>query len=281
MTTPKLALFDFDGTIATKGVVSPSVLAGLRHLRDNGCITTISTGRGYVRLKEVLGETFDEVVAPDAILILEHGSKLVDAQGNIIFGEFLSPEEIDHIIDFVRANIELFRLAWFNPEDVNRKIPLWCADEQDVDAEIAARGHYAEVFTGSLEELHQALCQERLTNVTFKLRNYVRVENLKLSFTRTATNVIFQDGNMEFLRANINKGLAVLKVLHELQIAKEDTLLAGNAINDVEMLDIGAGTAILVGPEAQRSQILPYLSDPTALVTVDSPDQLGDYLQQA
>lgn len=278
--SPKLAIFDLDGTIALNGVVTEAAMEGLKHLHDIGCITTLSTGRGYLRLKEILGSDFGNIISPQAIIILEHGTKLVDYDGKVVFGEFLSAEEIDHVIDFVRANSELFKLAWFNPEDVNRKVQLWCADERDVDPENEKRGNYAEIFTSSLGELKERVLKEHLTSVTFRLHDHIKVENLKLSFTRTETNVIFQDGNMEFIRNKLNKGLAVLEAAKKLGVSKTDLLVAGNAINDVEMLDIGARLSILVGLDNTRSTILSYLSNPHDVVTLDSPDALGKYLKQ-
>src|ERR1035438_10379398 len=156
---PKLALFDVDRTIAENGSVSPRVIEGLRDLRSKGCITTISTGRGYIRLKEMLGDNFDEIISPEALIILEHGTKIVTKQGSVIFGEYFSPREIDHVVDFARANIKIFKLVWFNPHDVSQKVQVWCADERDVQAETAKRGYYADVFTSSIGEL-TALLQD-------------------------------------------------------------------------------------------------------------------------
>ena len=51
-----IAAFDIDGTIAEKGVVPKSVIEGIEHLHKKGYITTVSTGRGYTRLKEALGK---------------------------------------------------------------------------------------------------------------------------------------------------------------------------------------------------------------------------------
>jgi len=277
-TLPKLAIFDVDGTIASNGVVSSDVIAAMDHLHQNGCITTVSTGRGYIRLKEMLGNKFNEIISPQALIILEHGTKIVDHDGNIIFADFLSPSEIDHVVDFARANIDLFKLIWFNPTDVSKKVELWCADERDVQAETVKRGHYARVFTSSIGELGDLLKEHQLTNVTLRLKDYVKVENLKLAFTRTDTNVIFQDGNMEFVKNNMNKGLAVLEVAKKLEVKTDQMLIAGNAINDVEMLDIGAGTTVLVSTGEERSTILSYLSDPESVITVDTPNDLGKYL---
>jgi len=237
----KLALFDIDGTIAEKGIVPKSVIEGIEHLHKKGYITTVSTGRGYTRLKEALGEAFDTVISPEALIIVEHGTKIVDREGKIHFGEYFNDREIDHITDFTRSNIDLFRLAWFNPSDVSRKVQVWVADERHVQEETEKRGHYADVFTSSIGELEERLLNEKLTNVTLRLKDFIKVENLKLAFTRTDTNVIFQDSNMEFVKNNTNKGLAVDYVARHLKIPKDNLLIAGNAINDVEMLDIGAG----------------------------------------
>ena len=110
---PKLAIFDIDGTIAQNGIISTKVLEGIRHLHELGCTTSVSTGRSYFRLREMQKEYFDVVISPDAPIIVDLGSKIVDREGNIIFGEFLSDDEIDHIIDFTRANIEIFKLVIF------------------------------------------------------------------------------------------------------------------------------------------------------------------------
>lgn len=274
-----LAVFDVDGTIADKGVVPDSVLKGIKNLRSKGYITTVSTGRGFIRLKEMLGDKFSDVISSDALLILEHGTKIVNSKGEVVFGEFFNAMELDHVVDFTRANIDLYKLVWFNPVDVSQKVQVWCINQEDIDDEIKKRGHYADVFHCSIGEFRDVLLEHRVTNVTLKLKNYVKVENLKLAFTRTDTNVIFQDGNMEFVKSNINKGLAVEYVAKQLNIDSENILVAGNAINDIEMLGIDAGLTLLVSTEPIRSDILSYLSSPEKVVNVDSPRELGEYLK--
>ena len=276
---PRLAVFDVDGTIVHHGNVPESVVEGMRHLRRKGCITTVSTGRGFVRLREALGDNFDNIISPEALIIVEHGTKIVDRSGNLKFGEFFSDREIDHIVDFTRANIELFKLVWFNPVDVkDDKVQVWCVDEKDVQFETEKRSHYANVFTSSIGELEDILLTQRLTNVTLKLKDYVKVENLKLAFTRTDTNVIFQDGNMEFVKNNTNKGLAIEWMARRLRVHSNDLLVAGNAINDVEMLDIDSKITVLVGPKEVRGTIRSYLSKVDELIEVDSPAELGEHL---
>lgn len=274
----KLAVFDVDGTIAVHGKVPDSVLQGIRHLHEQGWLTTVSTGRGYIRLKETLGEAFNTIISSEALLVVEHGTKIVDSSGRTIFGADFNEQEIQHIIDFTRANIGLVKLAWFNPSDATAKIPVWCADERDVQAETEKRGHYAQVFTASLSELQALLLQHRPTNVTLKLKDYVKVENLKLAFTRTETNVIFQDGNMEFVKNNTNKALAIQYIVDRLGINTAGLLVAGNAINDVEMLDVDCGYTLLVGPEEMRQMIRSYLSKTDGIHELNTPAELGTYL---
>lgn len=278
MQTPKLAVFDVDGTIAVHGKLPDSVLMGLRRLHKQGCLTTVSTGRGYVRLRETLGDIFDTVISPEALLIVEHGTKIVDSHGQTIFGADFNEQEIEHIVDFTRANIGLVKLVWFNPTDVTAKVPVWCADEQDIQAETEKRGHYADIFSSPLSDLQNLMLQHRPTNVTLKLKDYVKVENLKLAFTRTETNVIFQDGNMEFVKNNTNKALAIGYVMGRLGIDAQDLLVAGNAINDVEMLDVDCGFTLLVGPDDMRRTIRSYLSKTSGIVEFETPSDLGTYL---
>ena len=162
----KLAIFDIDGTITNHGVVPESVVAGLEHLRQIGYATTVCTGRGYIRAKEALGENFDIVVSADALMILEHGTKITDRNGKILFANYLQKNEIEHIVDFTKANEDIVKLLWFNPPDVGNKIQVWVLDSKHLAEEAAKRGHYADVFTCSYDELKERLLVQPLSNVT-------------------------------------------------------------------------------------------------------------------
>ena len=77
---PQLAVFDIDGTITEPHSTSipQEVLNGFAHLRGNNVITTICTGRPYVRMKETLSENFDSIIGDQALISVEHGAKIVD-----------------------------------------------------------------------------------------------------------------------------------------------------------------------------------------------------------
>ncbi len=275
----KLAIFDVDGTLATHGVIPDSVLDGLMHLREIGYATTISTGRGYIRAKESLAEKFDKIISPEALLIIEHGTKVVDRNGQIQYSQDLSIEEINHIIDFSKVNLGMIRLIWFNPPDPTQRVQVWCYDASLVKEETEKRGHYADVFTSSFDDLKAKMLAQSISNVTAKLREFVKVENLKLHFTRTEIDTIFQDGNMEFVSNLADKAKAIDFIEKHYSVPFDNVLIAGNAINDVEMLNLEVGKRVLVGPSDERSVVLGYLTKPDEVVSVENPEALGTYLQ--
>lgn len=279
MTTRKLAIFDIDGTIARHGVIDPVAIAGIKHLQSIGYTTTLSTGRGYYPMRNAIGATFQEVVSDDALMVLEHGTRIVDKNGETVFAEYLGFYEIDYIVEFIRANIDIIRSSWYNPEDVSRKLQMWRKDPNDAGELVKKRVDYSDIFSCSLTEFKERIAKEKVSNIEARLVSHVKVHNLKLALTHTPVNILFLDENMSFLKNNINKGISILYLLKHLNVDYEDLLVAGNAINDIEMLDLDAGRRILVGPDEERTVVLSYLSNHESIVQIDSPTDLGYYLQ--
>lgn len=279
MSGHKLAIFDIDGTIAIKGKIPEEVIEGLFHLQKNGFLTTVSTGRGYVRAKEALGDHFNEIISPDSFMIVEHGAKIVDREGNVIRADYFRENEVDHVIDFCTVNQDMVRLMWFMSPDVSQPVQVWCKYPEDIAPETEKRGHYAEIFQCSFEELRERLGAFPISSVSVKLEPFISVENLKLRFTRSDINVVFQDGMMEFLRNIADKAQAILFLEKHFSVPVSNMLLAGNAINDVDMLNLEAGTRVLVGEGAATDIILGHLKNVEQVVRVSSPQELGLYLQ--
>jgi len=275
----KLAIFDVDGTIAINGAIPQSIIAGIEHIQSIGYATTISTGRGYLKAKESLAAQFDTIISPSALMILEHGTKICDRAGQVIYADYFSETEIQHVLEFTRANIEMVRIMWFNRPDPNEKVQIWCYNPNNLAEEKTKRGHYAEVFSCPFEELRQELLAKPLSSVGTKLNDFVKVENLKLHFTRTDTNLLFQDGNMEFVQNTSSKASAILYIEKAYDVELATLIIAGNAINDVEMLNLPASKRILVGNVTDRATVFPYLVNQEEVITVESPEDLGLFLQ--
>jgi hydroxymethylpyrimidine pyrophosphatase-like HAD family hydrolase len=83
---------------------------------------------------------------------------------------------------------------------------------------------------------------------------------------------------MEFIRNSVDKAIAVAYLLKEYGLEESSLLLAGNAINDVEMLNVEAGKRILVGSGEMSNTVLSYLEKRDEVIRVNTPVDLGNYL---
>ena len=277
----KLAVFDIDGTILDHAHAPQSVIAGIRHLHTLGVVTTVSTGRSFRRVKDLLGPVFDDLISSDALLVVEHGSKVVDRAGKVIAADYLKGNELDHVVAFTEANLHIIDHLRFCSPDPSADMQVWCAKPEhvaDVAETLRAKGYHAQVFSSSPRELRKRLGRAKPTNVSAKLKDYVKVENLKLHFTRSSIDSIFQDGILEFVRSIADKGRAIRAIEKHYGVPVKYMLIAGNAINDVDMLSLPAGSRVLVGTDEDAAAILPFIEGRELVIRVADPAELGRYL---
>lgn len=282
LTIPQMAVFDIDGTITTPHSLSipKEVLDGFAHLCHRGVITTVCTGRPYVRMKKALGDAFEKIIDDQALISVEHGAKIVDKRGKVVVESEFSDDDIDKLIEFTSLNIDMVQFLAYNPSDLSRKTQIWCPEPSDAEETRKTRGWYADVFEGSLIDVKEHLYGEPISNVTLKLKNFIHVENLKIEFTGGSIRAVFQDGALEYLKSKVNKARAITYMRKHFGIYERNILVAGNAINDVDMLNMEADHRILVGPDSKaRETILGYLYGKEHVIFVDTPLELGQYLQ--
>lgn len=279
---PQLAVFDIDGTITAphSSSIPDEVVRGFQHLRSHGVITTISTGRPYVRMKETLGEHFDKIIDDKALISVEHGAKIVDKWGNVIVESEFTAKDIDKLTEFTGLNIDMVHFLAFYPADLSRKAQIWSPEPSNVDAIREQRGHYADIYSGSLIDVKEHLSQQPISSVSIKLKSFIHVENLKIEFTGGSIKAVFQDGALEYMKSKVSKARAISYMCKYFGIYEHNILVAGNAMNDVDMLNMETKYRILVGPDSrERDTILGYTYAPKLLTYVDTPDDLGRFLQ--
>lgn len=280
---PQLAVFDIDGTITRPNHTSipEVVVGGFTNLREKGIITTVCTGRPYVRVKEALGKNFDKIIDDKALLSVEHGSKIVDKWGNLVVQSAFDVPDIDKLIEFTGLNIDMVKFLAYNPADLSRKTQIWCPEPSDIEETEKARSWYADVFRGNLEDVKERLYNEPVGNVTLKLKDFIHVENLKIEFTGGSIKAVFQDGSLDYMKSKVNKARAIKYMCKHHGIYEQHLLVAGNAINDVDMLNMEAGYRILVGPDGpEKHTILGYLYAQDRIKFLESPEDLGKFLQE-
>jgi HAD superfamily hydrolase (TIGR01484 family) len=274
----KLAIFDIDGTIANHGKVPDLVLQGMENLHRLGYFTTVCTGRGYKRMKDALGVGFDTIISDESLISLEHGAKVVTKDGKVVYADYFKDDELDHVLDFIKSNQGLIKYIWFINPDPKHNYQIWCKKETDTEEVKKEKGEYSDVFHCSGQELLGRFKQQQLSSISCKLESHIKVENLKLHFTRSEIDVIFQDGTMDFIRNITDKAKAISKIEEYLSVPKTRLLVAGNAINDVEMLNIEAETRILVGKSENSETILEHLTNKQNITRVSTPESLGQFL---
>ena len=279
---PQLAVFDIDGTITAphSTTIPQEIIDGFAHLRANGVITTICTGRPFVRMKEALGEYYDHIIDDKALISVEHGAKIVDKWGKVVVESEFTDKDIDKLIEFTGLNIDMVEFLAYNPADLSIKTQIWSPEPANVAAAQEARGWYADVFSGSLVDVKEKLYAIPVSNVTLKLKSFIHVENLKLEFTGGSIKAVFQDGALEYMKSKVSKARAITYMCKYFGIYEHNVLVAGNAMNDVNMLNMEAKYRILVGPEGpERNTILGYLYGKDLITYIDTPEQLGQFLQ--
>lgn len=281
-TKPEMAVFDIDGTIKSVGAdaVPQEVIDGFRHLRQQGVLTTISTGRPYVRMREALGDYFDELIDDKSLIVVEHGAKVVNKEGEVIVESQFSNTDINRLVEFTGLNLDMVQFMAYNPAELSKKTQIWTPEPNDIDSLRQQRGWYADVHGGSLIDFRENLYADCVSNVTLRLKSHINVENLKIVFTGGSIKAIFQDGMLEYMKTKVSKARAIRYMCGYFGVYEHHLLVAGNAINDVDMLNLGAGHRILVGPDGPaRDSVLGYLDSHEYIVFMNSPEDLGRYLQ--
>lgn len=281
-TLPQMAVFDIDGTITAPHftTVPQEILDGFLHLRSKGVITTVCTGRPFVRMREALGDAYDSIIDDEAMISVEHGAKIVNKKGQVIVQSAFDNGDVIKLIEFTGLNMDMVKFLAYNPGDLSHKTQIWCPEPGDVEQMQHDRGWYADVYAGSLNDVKHRLLTEPISNVTLKLKDHIRVENLKIEFTGASIKAIFQDGALEYMKSKVNKARAIHFMRRYLGIYEHHLLVAGNAINDIDMLNMEAGHRILVGKEGpERDTVMGYIYGKDYLIHMDTPEDLGRYLQ--
>lgn len=88
------------------------------------------------------------------------------------------------------------------------------------------------------------------------------------------------DSYIQFVGSFSDKAKAILYLEKFHEITVKNMLFAGNGINDVDMLNLEAGKRILVGTDEQAGNVLGHLKASEDIIRMDSPQELGVYLQE-
>lgn len=257
-----LAGFDVDGTIKTKAGVPSSIHEGILSLQQKGVITTLLTGRGYVRLLQSLGESYKKVVLPNSPLALETGGRIARANGSEDLKYYpLGEGEIDAVLATIDGeNIQF--LAYF-PKEIQARALVWTPRAEAAEDLARQLGNFADISTETKLQLAQRIRND--LPCMFNLKSSI---SGLMGYLPRGLNTVENEGMINVNHTGIDKKSGITDIADILDVSLDRVLVVGNDTNDIPMLTIPAVRRIIVGD----------LDIDMTTSRVNTPDELGRFL---
>lgn len=211
----KLILFDIDGTIVSyqgKTYIPDLTLKAIEHLRQNGHLVAVASGRSLLTAKNVMDELKLELA------VLHNGARIVN-KGETIYKNKISKEISNKLCQFL-LDTDLCVFA-FDEESVF---------VQNISEETKS---YFEELTGSGKDLLKPLHPD--TNGLYSVNVYGDTSGISYCLA-DYNDIAFSRSMNEITAKNVSKGEALITLSKEFDIDLEDTIAVGDGLNDVEML---------------------------------------------
>lgn len=258
----KIIFLDVDGTLVDyENQIPKSAIEAIRKARENGHKVYICTGRSRA---EIYPELWD--IGLDG-MIGGNGSYIED-KGNIVMHKVLSLDECKKIVDWLHSKKLEFYLesnnglfASENFETVGEKtIQEYSKRKGQADSEtLTIRKAFPEMKFG------EKLYRDDLNKISFILNSYDDYLEAKKVFNELEVNTWGGQGEIALFGdigvKDINKGLAVTKLIEYLNANLENTIAFGDAKIDIPMfkcckIGVAMGNG---GPEIKN--IAHYITD--------------------
>lgn len=264
----RLGLFDVDGTIRSQGTISPEIERGFRNLWETEqAITTVITGRGYIRLREMLGDKWQKIISTELPVALENAGRIATQAGENIRYYPLNQNEIISTLQIVsNSPSEVLFVAHF-PERVEQKPVLWTPDRKEAEKFQEQYGHFADITTSPLSDLEKRIRQDNPCMIMVKPRS----PEFKNEFKNA--NAVFNEGEINIMTSGVNKGKGVEDISSIMDIPLIDFMVAGNDDNDIPMFDLPIGVKIVVG-----DRLKDRLVSEKNIIFIPTTEELGKYL---
>lgn len=241
----RLAAFDMDGTLLMRDHrIGGATLNALHQLVENGMILTFATGRHYLDMKGILSHS-----GINGYLITGNGTRVCDMDGVHLDGMDLPAELVEFVLRTpwqTTASVHIFRDdGWFT--DYNDPALLAAHKTSSFQFQLTALD--ALPMTGNHKICFIAPHQE-LAELKIQLEQQM---GDKADFCFSAEECL------EMLPRGCNKGAALERLSHHLDLTLADCMAFGDAMNDKEMLSrVGCGL-VMGNALPQLKQELPQL----------------------
>lgn len=262
----KLGLFDYDGTIATRGNIPKTVLNGLVNLHSQDILTTVTTGKTIKQLHHRLEDYWSKVVSSGVPVSTENGGRLSENDKNVKFHP-IQNDEISAVMDVVDKQKRSIIAVAYQPEEINSNLIVWSPNSrnlQDINAEDDSVSVYPMLTV--VEFFHKVQNDKPCMLVVASADN-----NVIESFP-DGLNFVTNEGVININSNNVNKGTGLIELSELVGIPLPNIMVAGNDKNDISLIETHAGTKIWIGDKLPNYEIY---SD---VIQITSPESFGKYL---
>lgn len=223
----KIAFFDVDGTLVDmkKKVITPAMIETLKHLKENGIILCMATGRGPYLVPSFPGIDFD--------VFLSYNASYCYTKDEVIFSNPIPKEDVKAIVE--------------NASEIHR--PVFLAGVEGGGANGCDKD-LADYFAIAKSKVNV------LDNFDFEKLMDKKVYQMMVGCYKEEYADILRDVDgaritawwtraADITPANGNKGVGVRKILDYYHLDKENAIAFGDGTNDIEMLEaVGTGVAM-------------------------------------
>ena len=217
----KLIATDMDGTLLNeKGEINKEFIEVFNKLKEKNIIFCAASGRQYYNLLEKFNETKE-----DMLFIAENGS-YVGYKGEEVFSKTLSLDLAKEFLEVTRGIEEAYpvycgkRCAYIENDDKRliKEIEKYYAEYQIVD---------------DLSKIDDEILKFTICDFISSEKNSFKYFKKYMDVAKvTVSGEIWLD----ICNKEVNKGVAIQKVQEKFNITKEETMVFGDYLNDVELL---------------------------------------------
>jgi len=223
----KLVAVDMDGTLLNEKKEMPERIFGIiDKLHQRNITFAIASGRQHLSLQKLYDKIKDEIV-----FIAGNGSIIID-KGEILFADNLNGDVVREIVSKIKeipkVHIILCGLesAYFLTDGLFEVMPQYLMDSHFPVKKII---YDLDELPFGEEIIQIAVYDEEAnskTNVYDKIKGFENVAHITIS----------ENTWVDIMNRGVNKGVAINKLQQILKATPKDTMVFGDALNDLEMM---------------------------------------------
>ena len=241
--TIRMIALDLDGTtFNSKGQLTERTKNTLEAAAAKGVYVVVSTGRSYNSLPPAIKE-----VEGIAYAITSNGAHINDiSTGKTIYDDYIHPENIERIIAIVQkygCGLEVFidGQAYID-EPTYRDIEVNGCEFRNAEYILWSRKPVEDIASLMRENKH------KIENCNFCFDGVDKLEEARAEIEAIPDATITSSfkNNLEIGGAETSKKTALLELMKDFDIKKEELMCCGDAPNDIQMMQL-AGLGVAMG----------------------------------